>query len=202
MRTHLICSLKKRKKAIPGKKKKISSSIPDKYGGKKTAQRKGYEIWNVRILLKIYINWICSFFLKCWVSMCSNVAESSGQKELCSQCLFWVWFCILHSETPNIIKPVYSHFSLQWRNHKSCCIAYVQNNYILEYRCYIKINDSHFFPPLTNLEKYKLWDFLPAAFQMLWLGMCEVIKVWQLAFLFTLHWHLSWQQHWHLSWRL
>ena len=39
-----------------------------------------------------------------------------------------------------------------------------------------------------------MWGFLPAAFKVFWRGMCKVIKVWQFAFLSTLHWHLRYSQ--------
>lgn len=52
----LFSQKKKKKKNIPGKKKKINSLFPFQINMVgKNAQRKGYEIWNVRILLKIYI---------------------------------------------------------------------------------------------------------------------------------------------------
>lgn len=107
-------------------------------------------------------------------------------------CVILGWFCVLHPETPSTIIPVYTYFSWWWRNFKSFCIADVQNNYVLPWTLVLqKISDSHFFPPLTKIWKYKLWGFLPAAFQMFWLGTCKVIKVWQFAFLSILHWHLG-----------
>lgn len=172
----------------------FSSFVPDKSGGKKGKKKKDYKMQSVFKCWKNYIlSWISSIFLKRWVSTHSDVENSLGQKQFCRLylCDFGV-ICVLHPETPSTIIPVYSYFSWRWRNFKSFCIADVQNNYVLPWTLLLqKISDSHFFPPLTKIWKYKLWGFLPAAFQMFWLGTCKVIKAWQFAFLSILHWHLG-----------
>lgn len=122
------------KRAIPEKLKNADPLLSFQINmvEKKGRKKKGYEIQNVFTLLKSYVlNWISSLFLKCWVTMCSNVVESSAQKEFCKLSLSWVWFCVRHSERPSTIKPLCLYFSWQWRNPKSFCIACVQNYYIL-----------------------------------------------------------------------
>lgn len=97
------------KKAIPGKLKNTVSLLSFQVKWWEIGKKKGLENSVFRVLKNFVLNWISSIFLKCWVSMRSDITYSLGQKQFCRLYLgdFGVVLCPSPRDTKQIIS-VYS----------------------------------------------------------------------------------------------